>query len=126
MAYKASTGDSEMSVAEMRMLRWMCGKSRIDRIRNETIRETVSVASIWDKLRKNRLRWFRHVYDTLVAAIVKKSYIIVVDGWTKGKGRLKLTLEVMIRKDLHVINLNEEVALDRAPWKNMIHVVDLC
>lgn len=60
-----------------------------------------------------------------IAAIVKKSDIIVVDGWTKGKGRLKLTL-AMIRKDLHVINLNEEVALDRAPWKNMIHVVDLC
>lgn len=34
MAYKAATGDSKMSVAGMRMLRWMCGKTRIDRIRN--------------------------------------------------------------------------------------------
>lgn len=39
-----------------RMLRWMCGKTRRDRIRNETIGELVGVASIKDKLRENRLR----------------------------------------------------------------------
>ena len=46
----------KMSVAEMRMLKWMCGKTRQDKIRNECIQEWVGVAPIEDKLRENRLR----------------------------------------------------------------------
>ena len=51
----------EVSVAKMRMLRWMSGKTRDDRIRHDTIRERVGVAPIVEKLVENRLRWFGHV-----------------------------------------------------------------
>ncbi|XP_070016022.1 uncharacterized protein [Nicotiana sylvestris] len=51
----------KMKVAEMRMLRWMCGHTRLDRIRNEVIRDKVDVAPIEDKMRKTRLRWVGHV-----------------------------------------------------------------
>lgn len=44
-----------MKVAEMRMLRWMCGHTRRDMIRNEDIRDMVN------KMREAMLRWFRHV-----------------------------------------------------------------
>ena len=47
--------EAKMSVAEMRMLRWMCGKTRKDRIRNVNIRSMVGVAPIEDKMRENRL-----------------------------------------------------------------------
>ena len=43
-------------VAEMRMLRWLCGYTRLDKIRNEVIRDLVKVAPIEDKLRESRLR----------------------------------------------------------------------
>ena len=48
-------------VAEMRMIRWMCGYTRVDRISNGVIRDLVKVAPIEDKLREVRLRWFGHV-----------------------------------------------------------------
>ncbi|XP_070019343.1 uncharacterized protein [Nicotiana sylvestris] len=51
----------KMKVAEMRMLKWMCGHSRMDKIRNDDIRENVCVAPIDDKMREARLRWFEHV-----------------------------------------------------------------
>nr|XP_009773114.1 PREDICTED: uncharacterized protein LOC104223383 [Nicotiana sylvestris] len=45
-----------MNVAEMSMLRWVCGHCRRDKIRNEVIRDKVGVASVEDKMRELRLR----------------------------------------------------------------------
>jgi len=42
-----------LTVAEMRMLRWMCGYTRIDRIRNAVIRDLVKVAPIDDTMRES-------------------------------------------------------------------------
>ena len=50
-----------MSVVEMRILKQMCGKTRKNRVRNESIHEWVKEVLIKDKLRENRLRWFGHI-----------------------------------------------------------------
>ena len=42
----------KMSVAEMRMLRWMCGNTRKDKVRNEDIHTKICVAPIKVKMRK--------------------------------------------------------------------------
>jgi hypothetical protein len=43
------------------MLRWMSGVARENRIRNKYVRGCIGVASVVDKMRENRLRWFGHV-----------------------------------------------------------------
>ena len=48
-------------VADMRMLIWICNKTKKDKIRNECLREHLRVASIGDKIRETCLRWFGHV-----------------------------------------------------------------
>jgi hypothetical protein len=45
----------------MRMLRWICGYTRMDRVRNDDIRDRLRVAPIEEKLVQHRLRWFSHV-----------------------------------------------------------------
>jgi hypothetical protein len=51
----------QLSVAEMRMLRWICGYTRLGRVRNDDIRDQLGVAPIKEKLIQHRLRWFWHV-----------------------------------------------------------------
>jgi len=50
-----------MRVVEMRVIRWICGNTTLDKIRNEVIRGKMGVASIEDKTRDARLRWFGHI-----------------------------------------------------------------
>lgn len=49
-----------MGVDEMRILRWMGGHIRKDKILNDHIRKQVEVASIEEKMLENRLSWFGH------------------------------------------------------------------
>ena len=45
-----------MRVAEIRMIRWICGHMRLYKIRNEVIKDKIGMASIEDKMREARLR----------------------------------------------------------------------
>ncbi|KAK3562736.1 hypothetical protein QTP86_006511 [Hemibagrus guttatus] len=53
--------ESELEVAELKMLRFSLGVTRLDRIRNEYIRGTAHVGRLGDKVTEARLRWFGHV-----------------------------------------------------------------
>ena len=70
----------KMDVAEMRMLRWMCNKTRKDKISNECFRDHLEVATIGDKIRETRLRWFGNVQCRPVTAPVRKSFAMKADG----------------------------------------------
>ena len=49
--------ENKLEVAEMRMLRWMCGVTKLDKIRNERIRlrGTTKVGEITKKVQERRL-----------------------------------------------------------------------
>ena len=50
--------EAEMGVAELKMLRFSLGVTRMDKIRNEYIRGTAQVRRFGEKTRKTRLRWY--------------------------------------------------------------------
>jgi hypothetical protein len=51
----------QLSVAEMCMLRWICGNTRRNRVRNDNIRERIGVAPVEEKFVQHLLRWFGHI-----------------------------------------------------------------
>ena len=53
--------EKKMDVAEMRMLRWMSGVTRIDRIRNEYIRGSTKVTKVSKKMQEGRLMWYGYL-----------------------------------------------------------------
>ncbi|PHT32637.1 Protein ENHANCED DISEASE RESISTANCE 2 [Capsicum baccatum] len=75
----------KMKVAEMRMLRWMCGLTRGDRVRNETIREKVGVTPVECKMREVRLSWFGHVKRRGMDALVRRCERLALDGFRWGR-----------------------------------------
>ena len=48
-------------VAEMRVLRWMSGVTKVDRIRNEIIRGTANMGEIAKKVQESSLKLYGHV-----------------------------------------------------------------
>nr|XP_016448241.1 PREDICTED: uncharacterized protein LOC107773323 [Nicotiana tabacum] len=79
----------KMKVEEMMILRWMCGHTRLDMIKNEDIRARVGVAPIEDKMWELRLRWFGHVQRRSLDAPVRRCERLAHTGMRKGRGRPK-------------------------------------
>ena len=53
--------EKKLDVAEMKMLRWMSGVTRLDRIRSERIRGTTKVGEISKKVQESRFKSYGHV-----------------------------------------------------------------
>ncbi|KAH1219602.1 LINE-1 retrotransposable element ORF2 protein [Glycine max] len=119
-----SQHENKVGVAEMRMLRWMCGKTRQDKIRNEAIRERVGVAPIVEKMMENRLRWFGHVERRPVDSVVRRVDQMERRQTIRGRGRPKKTIREVIKKDLEINGLDRSMVLDRTLWRKLIHVAD--
>jgi hypothetical protein len=112
----------KMSVAEMRMLRWMCGHTRKDHMRNEVIRHKLGVAPIEEKMRESRLRWFGHVMRRPRDAPVRRIETWGVEGGKRGRGRPRQTWVRVVKSDMHLLGIGENLALERAEWRHRIHV----
>jgi hypothetical protein len=112
----------KMNVAEMRMLRWFCGHTRRDRIRNDEIRDRVGVAPIEEKLVQHRLRWYGHVQRRPSDAPVRIGILSRDENIKRGRGRPRLTWNEAVKRDMKAWNVPIEIVSDRSAWKLAIHV----
>ncbi|KAL6508390.1 hypothetical protein OROHE_021932 [Orobanche hederae] len=102
----------KLEVAEMRMLRWSCGRTLLDKIPNGVFRLALEVAPISAKAREGRLRWFGHVRRRQASAPVRRvESLLVVGGMRRGGPRR--TWEEQLRLDLKALNLSEAMTVDR-------------
>ncbi|KAK3512658.1 hypothetical protein QTP70_020884 [Hemibagrus guttatus] len=86
--------ESELEVAELKMLRFSLGVTRLDRIRNEYIRGTAHVGRLGDKVREARLRWFGHVQRRESEYIGRRMLDMELPG-RRQRGRPKRWMELM-------------------------------
>ena len=97
---------------------------RIDRIRNEVIRDLAKVAPIEDKMRESRLRWFGHVKRRSADAPVRRCEMVNIPEGKRRRGRPKKSLDEVIREDVKVVGLTEDLAQDRRLWRDRTKILD--
>ncbi|KAK3563738.1 hypothetical protein QTP86_034462, partial [Hemibagrus guttatus] len=104
--------ESELEVAELKMLRFSFGVTRQDRIRNKYIRGTAHVGRLGDKVREARLRWFGHVQRRESEYIGRRMLDMELSG-RRQRGRPKRRYMDGINEDMKLVGASVEDAEDR-------------
>ncbi|KAK3556562.1 hypothetical protein QTP70_009536 [Hemibagrus guttatus] len=115
--------ESELEVAELKMLRFSLGVTRLDRIRNQYIRGTAHVGCLGDKFREARLRWFGHVQRRESEYIGRRMLDMELPG-RRQRGRPKRRYMDEINEDMKLVGASVEDAEDRDRWREMIRCGD--
>ena len=100
----------------------MCGITRRDRVRNEIIREKVGVASVEDKMREGRLRWFGHVMRRGTDAPVRRCERLTLDSFRRSRGSQKKYWREVIRHNMEQLQLTKDMTLVKKVWRLKIKV----
>ncbi|XP_070046511.1 uncharacterized protein [Nicotiana tomentosiformis] len=112
----------KLNVAEMRMLRWMCGHIKL--YRNEVIRDKVGVDPIEDKMQEVQLKWFGHVRRWRTGSPVRRCERLTLQGLRRDRGRPKKRWGEVIRQDMAQLQLTEDMILDRKICRSRIRAVE--
>ena len=110
--------ERKINVAEMKMLRWMCGVTRKDRIRNEKNRGTLKVGEISSKMQERRLNWYGQVMRREENYVGKRVIEMEVPGKRK-RGGPKLRWKDRLKADMIEKNLIEQQVMNRNEWKRL-------
>nr|XP_016440806.1 PREDICTED: uncharacterized protein LOC107766524 [Nicotiana tabacum] len=113
----------KLKVAKIRMLRWMCRYTRKDKIRNKVITDKVEVASMEDKLRESRLRWFGHVKRRDIDAPMRGCERLSMAGLRNKRDSPKKYWGDVVKQDMILLQLIEDMTHDRKVWRLRIRVV---
>ena len=109
----------EMKVAEMKMLRFIMGVTRKDKIRNEYIRSIVKVERLVMKMREDRLRWYGHVMRRDQEHVGRKMMEMELPG-KRRRGQPKRRFLDVVKEDMKEVGVKKMDIEDRKMWRMMI------
>ncbi|KAE8716647.1 putative peroxygenase 4-like isoform X1 [Hibiscus syriacus] len=112
-----------MEAAEMRMLRWACGRTLWDMTPNSAIRMSLGVVLVSEKLREGRLRWFGHVLGRQPSNAVRRVELITADGAIR-RGRPRRKWVDCLRSYLKDLALTDDMSSDRKIWRLKTRVAE--
>lgn len=75
------------------------------------------VASVMDKMRETRLRWYQHVKRIYSNAPVKRCERLAITSFSGGGDRLKKNYGELIGQNIVHLQLTEDMFLDRKVLK---------
>ena len=108
--------EAEMEVAELKMLRFSLGVTRLDKIRNEYIRGTAQVGKFGEKTREARVRWYGHLRRKDDGYIGRWMLRMELPGKRK-RGRSKRRFMDVVKEDMAEVEVTEEDTVDRNNWR---------
>ena len=98
------------------MLRWALGKTRLDKIKNENIRQQLEIVPIAEKMRDSRLRWYGHTLRSNEDTVAKTALDLTVEGKRK-RGRPKQRWEKVLENDMEHRGILIQDSENRTLWK---------
>ena len=108
--------EAEMEVAELKMLRFSLGVTRMGKIRNEYVRGTAQMGRFGEKTREARLRWYGHVLRKDDGYIGRRVLRMELPGKKKW-GRPKRRFMDVVKEDMAEVEVTEEDTEDRNNWR---------
>ncbi|VDO61593.1 unnamed protein product [Heligmosomoides polygyrus] len=98
------------------MLRWACGWTLRDRVRNEDVRAVVKTDPIQLKMREQRLRWFGHILRRPEDHPTRLALDFDAPG-KRPRGAPRKRWKEVIKRDLAEVGATADDALDSAAYK---------
>ncbi|VDO87408.1 unnamed protein product [Heligmosomoides polygyrus] len=122
-ALKSKAQERQLHAAEMRKLRWACGWTRRDRVRNEDVRAVMKTAPIQLKMREQRLRWYGHILRRPEDHPIRLALNFEASG-KRPRGAPRKRWKDVIKRDLAELGATPDDALARTRWRRIIRTAD--
>ena len=111
--------ENSLHVAEMRMPRWIRGKSRKDHVRTQVIQDNAKVCQMSTFLRQKRLNLHGHIRRREEDNLSRKMMDMVVPG-KRRRGRPRRRWIDNNREDMKIYGMTTDMTENRLYWKMMV------
>ena len=111
--------EKQMEVAEMKILRFSLGITRLDKVKNSEVKERLKMGELSKKISESRLRWYGHVHRREQQHVTRKVQDLKIGK--RRRGRPKRRWKDCVEEDMKTKGIRKEDAKNRKIWKMKIH-----